>query len=102
MNADIAGLMGRIVWQLVLYSSGTTALRVVNGVRFAGSTFLGVRASLIATLIGVYELDVGILVDGDLEVADGSLLLRDVFTAGNLWTFALGDFPFKAIVLRQY
>ena len=90
------------MWQLPCHRSGTTTLRVVNGIGSASCAFLSVGAGLGAPFVAVDELNISVFVDGDLEIGDGSLLLRNAATARNGGTIALRHLSLEAVTLHEY
>lgn len=89
LDTNVAGLMGRAGRQRALDRSRTTALSIVDTVHAASRARLDVRASLVAVCVAMGELNIGILVDGNLHVGDGGLLAGDRATAGDGYTAAL-------------
>lgn len=78
VNTNVALVVRRVLWELASHGSRTTALGIVDRVRLASLEALGIRACLGASRILVNELNIGVLVAGNLEVIDGGLLLGDL------------------------
>lgn len=80
MDADVAGLVGRVGGYLTLHGRSTTALGVLDGVLLACLAGNSV-VTLLAIVVAVDEVHIGILVDRHLHLVDGEIL--GLVTLGN-------------------